>query len=119
MTDLGESVLTTLLDRLKAMATTETVVGEPIRVDAMTIIPVCQVSIGLGVGVSADKAGPVGSGGGGGGGMKVTPVAFLVVQGGAVSLLNIGEGGSWTNLIEKVPDLIEKVALAVTKRKAD
>ena len=43
------------MEKVKAMADANTVVGEPIVTDEVTIIPVTRVSLGVGVGGSGGR----------------------------------------------------------------
>jgi len=86
-----QELISTIVEELKSMATTESVVGEPIKVDGKTIIPVIKVSMGFGGGGGEDTGSQKhgGTGGGGGGGIKIEPVAFIVADEEQVSLLPI------------------------------
>ena len=44
----GNSFLNTLFERLEKLLRTETVVGEPLHVGSITIIPLITVSMGVG-----------------------------------------------------------------------
>lgn len=123
------------LEKIKDIADTKTVIGEPINViEGTTIIPVSKVNVGAGIGggeygsktqvkkdgdksVLSDKFG-----GGGGAGITVTPVAFLVITpDGEAKLLNIGENTGYAGAaimgavngidaaLDKAPDIIDKV----------
>ncbi|MGB3940082.1 MAG: spore germination protein GerW family protein [Candidatus Manganitrophaceae bacterium] len=110
----AEELMKTLLEQLKGIATTETVIGEAFQAGEVSVIPVTRISIGIGVGGGgqAEKQ----EGVGGGGGIKVEPIAFLVVKGENVSLLNIGRGKGLDALYEKVPELIDKVVEKLSDR---
>jgi uncharacterized spore protein YtfJ len=108
MARYAEEVLKTLLDQLRTIAKTETVIGEQFTVADFTIIPVSQISLGFGAGGGAGKEGQAGEGGGGGGGARIQPIAFLVVKDGEISLLSISRGKGLSAALEKMPDLMEK-----------
>jgi len=113
-------VLTRLMEEFKAIAKMETVVGQPIKVDPFTIIPVTRVSVGLGAGDGAGKdkkSGGEGGGGGGGGGVMVTPIAFIVVKGEEISFHGIRKGGSFGGLVEAMPEILEKMMAARKDKK--
>lgn len=94
MASTAEQILKTLLDEIKAIARTETILGEPINIGSNTIIPVCRIMLGFGAGGGEgeiqEKRG--GSGGGGGGGVKVEPAAFIVIKGEEVTVLGAKPG---------------------------
>jgi len=105
-----QEVISTIVEELKSMATTESVVGEPIKVDDKTIIPVIKISMGFGGGGGEDTGGQKhgGTGGGGGGGIRIEPVAFIVADEEKVSLLPI-KPKSFDKVVEVVPELISKI----------
>lgn len=111
---VAEEMMKSLLEQLKIIATTETIVGAPFLAGDISIIPVSRVSMGIGVGGGGQAPGSEGVGGGGG--VKVEPIAFLVVKDHGVSLLNVGRGKGMEALYEKVPDLIEKVVERVSEK---
>lgn len=106
------SVMDTAMEKLRGMVDAETVIGKPIVVGNLTLIPVSKVSFGLVTGGSdlPTKGTQPLFGGGGGAGATVTPVAFAVVCGTSVKMLPIrSDAGTVDRLIESTPDLIEKV----------
>lgn len=113
------SVLDVTVDKMRAMADSSTIIGDPMVVNGVTMIPVSKVSYGFASGGSdfASKNAPHGLfAGGGGGGMTVTPVAFLVVsEQGDVKVLHVKASGAETSLgvaeraITMAPELIEQI----------
>ena len=94
------------LPELKNLIQAETVFGEAYEVGGVSIIPVNSVKVGFGVGTGSEEKK---DGGGGGGGVVLTPIAFLVVKDGDVSIHNLA-AGSVENIMEKVPEVLEKIA---------
>ncbi len=123
-----EAFVKSMLDQLRQMATTETVVGQPVKIEDKIIVPVIKFSVGFGAGggegtgeaptSKESKTGKgTGYGQGGGGGIKIDPVAFVTVHEGKVMLLPITKtGANVERLLEAVPNLIEKVKAARTKK---
>jgi uncharacterized spore protein YtfJ len=118
--------------QVRHMARTENIVGDPMTIGDVTLVPITRVMIGFGGGsggadvTSAKEEGPRlgtgggGSGGGGGAGVRVEPAAFIVVQHGEVSILAVpGKRGALADLAEHVPDLVEKVASVAAKAKKE
>jgi sporulation protein YtfJ len=100
-------LMSTTMSGLREMIDINTIVGEPVTTaDGTTIIPVTRLSLGFASGGSEFGQNNA-LGGGGAGGMKVTPVAFLVVNDQNVKLLPV-TGGTET-VFDKVADLIPKV----------
>ena len=118
------NMLEKTLEKIREMVNANTVVGDPITtVDGVTIIPVSNVSIGMGGGGSdfssknATKENPFG--GGVGAGVKVTPVAFLIVKEGNVRMIPVATPANTTadRLVEMIPDTLDKVASFIDSRK--
>jgi sporulation protein YtfJ len=111
------AVLDVTVDKMRAMADSSTIIGDPIVVGEVTMIPVSKVSYGFASGGSdfaSQKATHGLFAGGGGGGMTVTPVAFLVIdKTGDVKLLNVATTdvamGAAERAIAMAPELIEQV----------
>lgn len=78
-----ENMLKTTLTEIERLLTTESVVGEPIKVEGNTVIPLVSIGFGFGAGGGSgkDPKNPQaeGSGGGSGGGGGVEPVAVVLV----------------------------------------
>lgn len=101
-----------LLSGMDGLISSKTVVGDAIHVDDTTIIPLVDVSFGIGAGSAlGDKKGK-GMGGMSG---KVTPSSVLVVKDGAVRLVNIKNQDTITKILDMAPELLERF----TTRKED
>lgn len=99
------SVMTSLLKGVDSVLSTKTVVGEPINVGDTILVPLVEVSFGLGAGAgNQDKK----SSGGGGVGGKMSPSAILVIQNGKTKLVNIKQQDSVTKILDMVPDLVDR-----------
>lgn len=112
--DHAEDLVKSLLDELKVIASTETIIGNPFQAGDTSIIPVSRVSMGIGVGGGGQDQQRKGVAGGGG--VKVEPIAFLVVKDQGVSLLNIGRGKGLDAIYEKVPELVDKIVQEISER---
>jgi uncharacterized spore protein YtfJ len=115
MTAPASEIIGKLMDELKTVARTETILGQEIKVGEFTLIPVSRISLGVGAGGGkGTDSKKEGEGGGGGGGVMVTPVAFIVIKGGEISFHGIKRGGVLDGFFEHLPDLTEKI-LAKTR----
>lgn len=105
-----ENVLNSMFEKLEKFIKTETVVGEPIQLGNVTLIPLVSVSFGVGAGggVGKDEKGD-GTGSGGGLGAKIQPTAILVLKNDEVSLIPLNNKGSMDKLFEMVPEIIDKI----------
>ncbi len=104
-----------LFQKLEKFLKTETVVGQPIVIGDTTLVPIVSISFGCATGAgggsgSDPKTGPgSGSGSGLGSAAKITPAAVLVIRKDEVTMLPIKDKWGLESLIEKVPDIMEKV----------
>ncbi|MBR3601927.1 MAG: GerW family sporulation protein [Lachnospiraceae bacterium] len=99
------SVMTSLLKGVDSVLSTKTVVGEPINVGDTILVPLVDVSFGLGAGAgNQDKKNK----GGGGVGGKMSPSAILVIQNGKTKLVNIKQQDGVTKILDMVPDLVDR-----------
>lgn len=112
-------LMETTMQKIREMVDVNTIVGTPIvTADGLTLIPISKVSFGFASGGSDfqskhQQAGQNNSfGGGSGAGVNITPVAFLVVKGTSIKLLNIAPPATTTvdRIIEMVPEVIDKVS---------
>ena len=88
----------------------------------MTIIPVTKVTYGLGTGGSdfPSKNGKELFGGGGGVGVTITPVAFLVIHNGEVSLKHItAYDNAAERIVNLVPEMFDKITSLTKKDSAE
>jgi len=114
----AENILDSMYSRLDDFLKTETVVGEPIVVDDIKLLPIITASFGLGGGFGQDGD-DSSEGAGGGLGCKITPDAILVVKEGQVEMVPIKKKGSLEKLFEKMPTLVEKLSKMKEEKKAD
>ena len=83
------------------------VVGEAIHVGDTIILPLVDVSFGVGAGAfEGDKK----SNGGGGMTGKLTPSAVLVIQNGSTKLVNVKNQDGLTKVLDMVPDFVNRFA---------
>ncbi|NLJ87988.1 MAG: sporulation protein [Epulopiscium sp.] len=111
--------LETLLSQLENFISTKTVVGEPMKVEDAIILPLVDVSFGVGAGASGGKTekGENKDSGMGGLGAKITPSAILLIKDGTTQLINIKNQDSVNKLIDMVPELLTKFNIG--KKKTD
>ncbi len=116
------NMLQDTISKIREMVDVNNVIGEPITVDGVTIIPVSRVSVGFGGGGSDfaknASAGELPFGGGVGGGVKVNPICFLIVKDGNVRMMPVAAPASTTadRIVEMVPDTLDKIAAFIDSR---
>lgn len=94
-----------LFDGMNGFITTKTVVGDAIKVDDAMLIPLIDVSFGMGAGAFAGDKGDKGAGGMSG---KLTPSSVLVVKDGYAKVINIKDSNTLNKLIDMVPDIVNR-----------
>lgn len=115
-------ILGTTIDKIKDMVDSRTIIGDPIDAgQGIKVIPVSKVTYGFASGGSdfPSKSAKELFGGGGGAGVTLTPVAFLVINNGSVSVKYISEGPdpSMERVISSLPELVDKLSEVVDKIK--
>ncbi len=115
-------ILGTTIDKIKDMVDSRTIIGDPIDAgQGIKVIPVSKVTYGFASGGSdfPSKSAKELFGGGGGAGVTLTPVAFLVINNGNVSVKYISEGpdSSMERIISSLPELVDKLSEVVDKIK--
>lgn len=106
MADNFQSTVESLMKGMENFVSTKTVVGDPVVVGDTIIVPLVDVSFGMGA--SAKNESAKNSGGGGMGG-KITPSAVLVIQNGTTKLVSVKNQDSMTKLLDMVPDFVNKI----------
>ena len=120
----ASGILATAIDKIKDMVDCQTIIGDPIELgEGVRAIPISKVTYGFASGGSdfPTKTSKELFGGGGGAGVTISPVAFLVIQNGDVSVKYISDGieNSAERIIGMVPDMVNKVTDVVSKIKND
>ena len=120
--EVVSEITKTTLGEIEKILTTRTVVGEPMTVEGVTIIPLISIGFGFGAGGGAGKGESKqkgeGSMGGTGGGAWVRPVALVVIdKEGNVRIEQVKRGLS--SLVEKVTDTVPKVVEKIIDRNHD
>lgn len=100
-------VIDSLMKGMNTILSTKTVVGEPMKLsDDTVIVPLVDISFGVGAGANAgDKK----NGGAGGFSGKLTPSAVLVIKNGSTKLVNIKNQDTMTKVLDMIPDIVDKL----------
>lgn len=117
-------LMTSTMQKIREMADANTIVGQPIQAEGVTIIPISKVTMGFASGGSdfttknqkpeSDNS----FGGGAGAGVSVVPVGFLVVKGDVVRMLPVAlpPYNTVDRVVEMVPDIMDKVTGFIEKQ---
>lgn len=97
-----------LFKGMDSFLTTKTVVGDAIEFkDGTIVLPLVDVSFGVGAGAFSQDENKKNNGGGGMGG-KIQPSAVLVIKDGSAKLVNVKNQDSITKILDMVPDFVNK-----------
>ncbi len=107
-----KAIMDTTMDKLHAMVDADTIIGTPLTVGNITLIPVSKASFGLATGGSdfPSKTQSGLFGGGGGAGVTISPVAFIAIKDGDVKMMPIyNDLSAVDKAINMAPEMLEKV----------
>lgn len=104
-----QSKVESLFKGMDGFIQSKTVVGEAITVGDTIILPLIDVSFGVGAGAIEGKDNNrLKNNGGGGMGCKMTPSAVLVIQNGTSKLVNVRNQDGLTKVLDMVPDFVNR-----------
>ena len=115
----ASGILGTTIEKIRDLVDVSTIIGDPMYLEGgMTIIPVSKVTYGFASGGSdfPSKTNAQLFGGGGGAGVTITPVAFLIVSDGEVTLHHLtAYDNAAERVVNLVPEMFDKVTSVVNK----
>ncbi len=117
-----EGLMSTSMEKIRQLVDVNTIIGDPVTTpDGTTIIPISRVSFGF-VSGGSDLPAKVEKdvfAGGAGAGITIKPQAFIVItREGEPQLLELGaKQGPLDGIMEKAPDLLNKVKEMFGKKK--
>lgn len=103
--------ISSFLEQMAKFFHSDTVVGDPIQVGEITLIPLITMSFGIGNGSGCspkDKKGRWGPSGAASGG-KVTPTAMVVIKNDEVSVISLSGKGMLDQAQELLPTIIARL----------
>ena len=109
-------VVNSMMKGMETFLSSKTVVGEPAQVGDTTIIPLVDVTFGIGAGASSQEKKNGGAGGMTG---KMSPSAVLIIKDGHVRLVNIKNQDTVNKIVDMVPDLIDRFTSKDTDMPSD
>ena len=117
----ASGILGTAIDKIRDLVDVSTIVGEPVfSAEGITIIPVSKVTYGFASGGSdfPSKSNVELFGGGGGAGITITPVAFVVINNGNVTIKSVPSGDNTAEkIVGLVPEVVDTVSGLINKNK--
>ena len=113
MSNAANAKIEATINQIKNVVDVSTIIGQPIVVGEVTILPVSKVTYGFASGGSdlPNKTNKELFAGGGGAGVTMQPLAFLIVSEGGVRILEISSkyNNGLDRALTMAPDLIDKV----------
>ena len=100
-----KSTVEAIFKGMDAVVSSKTVVGDAIHINDTIILPLVDVSFGIGAGSSSADKKEKGMGGIGG---KMSPSAVIVIQGGKTKLVNVKNQDTITKILDMVPDVVDR-----------
>ena len=111
-----ETTVASLFKGMDQFIFSKTVVGDAITVGNTIILPLVDVSFGVGAGASSSDSKNNGAGGLGG---KISPSAVLVIQEGNIRLVNVRNQDAVTKILDMVPDFVNKFTSGKSRNTSD
>ncbi|MBR0410001.1 MAG: GerW family sporulation protein [Eubacterium sp.] len=108
-----DQTVQSLFKGMDQVISTKTVVGEPQVIGDTIILPLVDVSFGMGAGAFGKDKSDSGAGGIGG---KMSPSAILVIKNGETRLVNVRNQDAVTKVLDLVPDAVNKVSSLISSR---
>jgi len=125
MSNKIEGMMNCSVDKMKEIINADTIIGKSITTpDGTMVIPVSKVTYGFASGgsdfASSNCKDKEMFGGGNGVGVSIIPVAFLVISGSDVKLMQIESfTGALDRIISMTPDMVDKISAMIKKRKEE
>ena len=94
-----------LFHGMDAVVSSKTVVGDAIHIGDTIILPLVDVSFGVGAGASSAEKKDNGAGGLGG---RISPSAVLVIKDDNIRLVNVKNQDAVTKILDMVPDFVNR-----------
>ena len=98
-----QTTVESLMKGMDGFVSSKTVVGEPIQVGETIILPLVDVSFGMGAG--------------GGIGGKMSPSSVLVIQNGSTRLVSVKNQDGISKLLDMIPDFVDKFVKKMDEKK--
>lgn len=100
-----KATVESLFQGMDGVISSKTVVGDAIHINGTIILPLVDVSFGIGAGSFTGEKKERGMGGIGG---KMSPSAVIVIQDGRTRLVNIKNQDTITKILDMIPDVVDR-----------
>ncbi len=103
-----------LMQGVDGFISSKTVVGDPIYMEGTILLPLVDVSFGMGAGAFiGDKR----KNSGGGVGARISPSAVLVIQDGVTRMVSVKNQDGISKLLDMIPDYVNKFMNRMDERR--
>ncbi len=102
-------IVNNLMKGLDTVLATKTVVGEATKFGDTIIIPLVDVSFGIGAGSAGTANKDASSGCGGGLTGKMSPSAVLVISNGSTRLVNVKNTDNLSRALDLIPEIMNRI----------
>jgi len=109
-----QKTVDSLVEGMDGFISSKTVVGEPIYMENTILLPLVDVTFGMGAGAFI---GEKKKNSGGGVGAKMSPSAVLVIQDGVTRMVSVKNQDGITKLLDMLPDFVNQFMKRMDKRK--
>ncbi len=109
-----QKTVESLMQGVDGFVSSKTVVGEPIFMDDTILLPLVDVTFGMGAGAFI---GEKKKNSGGGVGAKISPSAVLVIRGGVTKMVSVKSQDGISKLLDMLPDFVNKFMDRMDERK--
>lgn len=99
------STVKALFEGMDSVVSSKTVVGDAIHINGTIILPLVDVSFGIGAGSFNAEKKEKGMGGMGG---RISPSAVIVIQDSRTKLVNIKNQDTITKILDMIPDVMDR-----------
>lgn len=100
-----EEMVRSMFDSTDGALFSRTVMGDPIEVNGIVIIPLSDVTIGIAAGSNNAAKKDAGMGGIS---AKLSPSSVLIIKDGSARVVNVKNQDAVTKLMDMVPDVIDR-----------
>lgn len=109
-----QTTVDSLMKGMDGFVSTKTVVGEAIHIGDTIIVPLVDVSFGMGAGAFIGEK-KKNSGGGIGG--KISPSAVLVIQNGMTRMVSVKNQDGISKILDMIPDFVDKFMKKIEEKR--
>jgi len=102
-----------LFNGMERVFSTKTVVGDPREIGDTLVVPLVDVSFGMGTGALGKEKSDNSMGGMNG---KMSPCAVLIIKDGSTRLVNVKNQDAVNRVLDMVPEAVDKVSALIKSR---